>query len=423
MKFSAACAILLMAASASADSSGWPEFRGPQRDGLVDASLPIRWSEQTGITWKQAIPGAGWSTPLIQDGKIWLTTASLDGRTMSALCLEEKTGKILWEKTLITNDNPEPLANKVNSYASSTGAIESGRVYLHFGSYGTFCLDTTSYETIWQRRDISLSHWRGPASSMVLAGDRLVLTMEGADQQYFVALSTIDGKTLWRRDRSTVYNDEKDGIPANSGDMRKAFSTPLLVPVGDRIQMIINGSKACWSYDLATGAEIWQVIYETHSPSSRSVYDPETKQVFINTGLGKAEIWAVRLDETTLGNVTDTHVNWKFFKRAAKRSSPVLVKGHLFMANDGVVSCLDVKTGEDRWAERAGGEYSASLIANQDYIYCCDEDGGTFVIKALPTFELVSENRLDAGMMASPAVSGSALFLRTKTHLYRVDPE
>ncbi len=412
--------LLLSLLTISPAFAQWPEFRGPNRDGTTAADLPVTWSETEGVKWKVPVHGLGWSTPLVSGGRVWITTATEAGERMSILCLDETTGEVLLDRVFITNDNPEPLANKLNTYASPTGVIEPGRAIFSFGSYGTICLDTKTFETLWERRDLTCSHWRGPASSLAMWEDRVILTMEGADQQYFTALDKNSGKTLWRRDRSTAYNDEKDGIPANSGDMRKAYSTPIFVKVGEAVQMIVNGGKACWAYDVATGEEIWQVTYETHSPSSRCVYSAETGLLYINTGLGKAEVWAIRLEPGMKGNVTDSHVVWKFFQRTPKRSSPVVANGLLFMANDGVISCVDAKTGKVHWAERAGGEYSASVVSNGERVYFCDEDGLCTVVKAAPTFEVIAGNRLEAGFMASPAVSGDDLILRTKTHLYRV---
>lgn len=400
----------------------WPEFRGPNADGTVDSKgLPTEWSEEKNVTWKKEIHGLGWSTPLISEGKLWLTTATEDGREMSILCFDEKSGEVLLDRVFITNDNPEPLANKMNTYASSTGVVEPGRIYIHFGAYGTFCLDTGTFETLWQRRDLTCSHWRGPASSLAKWEDKIILTMEGADQQYFVALNKETGETLWRRDRGTRFDDETDGVPANSGDMRKAYSTPIFVKVGETVQMISNGAKAAWAYDVETGEEIWNVHYPTHSPSSRTVYSPETNMVYINTGLGKAEIWAVKLDPEARGDISESHVAWKIFQRTPKRMSPVISNGLLFMANGGVLSAVDIKTGDIAWAERGGGEYSASSIAANGLVYHFDEEGLCTVLKAAGEFEVVSENQLEGGFMASPAVSGEALFLRTKTHLYRVE--
>lgn len=401
-------------------SAEWTEFRGPNQDGIAPGNLPTEWGTDKNVTWRKEIHGLGWSTPLVLEGKIWITTATEKGHQMSILCLDEKSGEVLLDRVFITSDNPEPLANNLNTYASPTGVIEPGRAWFSFGSYGTICLDTKTFETVWERRDLTCSHWRGPASSLAKWENTIVLTMEGADQQYFTALDKTTGETLWRRDRATAYNDEKDGIPANSGDMRKAFSTPIFVPVGDVVQMIVNGSKACTAYDVKTGEEIWHVPYETHSPSSRCVYSKSTGMVYINTGLGKAEIWAIRLEPGMKGDVSKSHVAWSFFQRTPKRSSPVIVNDLIFMANDGVLSCVDAKTGNSLWAERAGGEYSASIIAAGDRVYCFDEVGLCTVVKAAPTYEVLAENRFEEGFMASPAASGDALILRTKTHLYRV---
>jgi outer membrane protein assembly factor BamB len=420
MKLELLAALLLSVVLAPAAGADWTEFRGPGRDGVTEAELPVKWSESEGIKWKREIHGLGWSTPLVAGGKVWITTASPKGHEMSILCLDEGSGELLLDRVFITSDNPEPLANNLNTYASPTGILEGSRGWFSFGSYGTLCLDTETFELVWQRRDLTCSHWRGPASSLAMWEDKLILTFEGADQQYFAALDKNTGETLWRRDRSTEFNDEKDGIPANSGDMRKSFSTPIFVPVGGVVQMIVNGAKACWAYDAATGEEIWHVPYETHSPSSRCVYSEATGLVYINTGLGKAEVWAIRLEPEMRGNVKDSHVAWSIFQRTPKRSSPVVVNGLFFMANDGVLSCVDAATGESRWSERAGGEYSASLLATGDRVYAFDEDGLCTVVKAAPVYEVLAENRLEAGFMASPAVAGNDLILRTKTHLYRI---
>lgn len=414
------CLIVFLLIATATARAEWTEFRGPTQDGITPADLPLKWSEGENVKWKAPVHGLGWSTPLIAEGKVWITTATELGHRMSILCLDEMTGEVLLDRVFITNDNPEPLANKLNTYASPTGVVEPGRAWFSFGSYGTICLDTKTFETVWERRDLTCSHWRGPASSLAQWEDRIILTMEGADQQYFTALDKNTGETLWRRDRSTAYNDEKDGIPANSGDMRKAYSTPIFVKVGEVVQMIVNGGKACWAYDVATGEEIWQVTYETHSPSSRCVYSAETGFVYINTGLGKAEVWAIRLEPGMKGDVSQSHVAWKYFQRTPKRSSPVVAKGLLFMANDGVISCVDAKTGKAQWAERAGGEYSASLVSDGERVYFFDEEGLCTVVTAAPTFEKLAENHLDAGFMASPAVAGDDLVLRTKTHVYRI---
>lgn len=417
----AGIAILSVATAFTTARADWPEFRGPSAQGIYEAALPTEWSEDKNITWKKEIHGLGWSTPVILNGKAWFTTAAERGETLLLICIDTKNGDVLLDKVLVTVDNPAPLNNKMNTYATPSPVIEEGRLYVSFGSPGTFCIDTETFETIWQRRDISASHWRGSGSSLVTGNDLLVLTHDGADQQYHMALSKETGKTVWRADRTTNYDDEKDGRPANSGDMRKGYSTPFFVKVGDQHQMICNSAKACWAYDPATGAEIWNVHYPTHSPSSRTVYSEALGMVFINTGLGKAEVWAIKLDSEMKGDIAETHVKWKLLKRTPKRSSPVVVAGLFFMANDGVISCVDAESGEVLWAERGGKDYSASLLAADGKIYCFDEEGACVVVKAAREFEVISENHLDSGMMASPAASDGSLFVRTKTHLYRIE--
>ena len=413
------CVLTLFSTCCFAD---WPEFRGPNADGTAEGNLPVEWSEDKNVTWRKEIHGKGWSTPAVVSERIWLTTAAENGTTMSLLCLNYVNGDVLLDRVLITNDNPEPLSNKMNTYASCSPTIGDGKVYVHFGSYGTFCVDAESYRIDWQRRDISCSHWRGPASSPVIWKDKLILTYDGTDQQFLLALDRATGKTLWRTDRSTVFGDDRGGIPANSGDRRKAYSTPIIVEGDDgKAVMVSNAATACWAYDPDTGSELWQVKYKTHSPSSRTIYSPKQKMFFINTGLGKAEVWAVRFDPKARGDLSQSHVTWKILKRTPKRSSPVLSNGLLFFANDGIGSCVDPKTGDIHWTERMGGDYSASLIAANGKVYFCDEDGLCTVVKASKTFEKVSENHLDSGMMASPSAYKDSLILRTKTHLYRID--
>ncbi len=414
-------ALLLVPAIPSLLLAAWPEFRGPTQDGHVPVgeAVPTNWSETENIRWKAPIHGMGWGTPVILDGKVWVTTASENGRTMSVICLDEKTGEVLLDRLVITNDNPEPLANKVNTYASPSPAVDAERVYLHWGSYGTVCLDTKTFEELWRRTDLTASHWRGPGSSVALWKDTIILTFDGTDQQYHVALDKKTGETLWRRDRSTHYDDiEANDRPVNSGDLRKAFSTPLFIEVDGQPQMISSGAKACWAYNPDTGEEIWSVHYPTHSPSSRPVYSPELSYVFINTGLGKPQLWAVRLDGDARGEIGETNVVWELLKRAPPRSSPVLANGLLFLAADSVGSCVDAKTGEVLWSERVGGTVSASLLYAGGNVYFFDEDGYATVVKASDTYEVVAENQLDEGLLASPAASNGALFIRTKTQLY-----
>ncbi len=416
-------ALVFGCVAANAALADWPEFRGPGGEGHVaqGETLPVKWSEQENVKWKTAIHGAGWATPIVMDGKVWMATATPDGRTMSVVCVDQETGKILLDRVLTTNDNPEPLSNKINNYAACSPAAEKGRVYMHFGSYGTFCLDSENYREIWRRTDLRCSHWRGPGSSLAMWKDYLVLTFDGADRQYLAALDKKTGETVWIQDRSTDYGDlDEKGRPANSGDWRKAYSTPIFIEAGDKTIMISAGAKACWAHDPSTGEELWSVYYPQHSVSSRPVYSEKLKLLYINTGLGKPQLWAVKVDPEARGNITDSHVEWKLIKRVPKQSSPVLVGDELYLAADTVGSCVDAKTGKVLWSERLGGTVTASLIYGGGQVYFFDEDGGAVVVKPGRKYELTAKNQLDDGSLASPAASDGSLFVRSKGFLYRI---
>lgn len=398
----------------------WPDFRGPTFDGQVtSATLPRQWSETNNVSWKTAIPHKGWSTPVVLGKQIWLTTATDDGHDFFALCVDADSGNILFNERLFHADTPEPLGNKLNSYASPSSVVEARRVYVHFGSYGTACLDADSFKVVWKRDDLPCKHFRGPGSSPVLFNDLLILTMDGIDFQYLVALDKKTGKTVWKTDRTATWNDiEASGLPRGDGDFRKAYATPLIVDFKGEKQMITVGSKAAYAYDPQTGRELWKLDYQGFSAASRPLFDGTN--AFIATGNGKSEMLAVRLGGK--GNVTDTHLLWRNSRGAPRMPSPVLVGDLLIMISDGgIATCLESATGKEIWQERLGGEYAASALYANDRVYCFSQDGKATVLKPSRTFEILATSRLDAGFMASPAVIGDAFILRTRTHLYRIE--
>jgi outer membrane protein assembly factor BamB len=413
-------------ASGAPSAADWPEFRGPRGNGHVaepgdakPAGLPVRWSETENVAWKTAIPHRGWSTPVVMGGKVWLTTATLDGRDFFVIAVDARTGQVLLNEKRFHADTPEPLGNNVNAYASPSPVVEPGRVYVHFGSYGTACLDAATGRAFWERTDMPCRHFRGPGSSPVLFENLLILTMDGIDVQYVVALDKATGKTAWKTDRSVAWNDlDAQGKPAGGGDLRKAYSTPLVVDAGGESQLISSGAKAMYAYDPRTGRELWRVRHNGYSAAARPLFGGGL--AFVTTGFGLSELWAVRVDGR--GDVTDTHVAWKTGKGVPKKPSPLLVDGLLVLLSDeGIVTCVEAATGREVWKERIGGEYSASPILADGRVYCFSHEGKATVLKAGRAFEVLATNVLEAGFMASPAVSGAALFLRTKTHLYRVE--
>jgi outer membrane protein assembly factor BamB len=410
-------AILFQSQLLGADN--WPDYRGPTADGHTDATaLPLTWSESKNVKWKTAIHGRAWSSPVIWGEQIWLTTATKDGKRLSVLCVNKKDGKILLDKVLFTVVKPQ-FCHSYNSYASPSPIIEEGRVYVTWGSPGTACIDTKSLKVVWKRDDLKCNHFRAPGSSPVIYKDKLILTHDGSDFQYVIALSKKSGKTIWKTDRSTDFNDLVNGKPKRDGDERKGFSTPYFITVNGNVQMISPGAKAAFAYDPETGKEIWTVRYPEHSSASRTMFGHGL--LFINSGFGKAQLMAVKPDGK--GDVTKTHVVWAIKKAVPKKPTGVLVGDLIYSCDDGGMGlCIDAKTGKAIWTERIGGKHSAAALYSKGRVYFADENTGTTtVIEPGREFKVLAKNKLDKGCMGSPAVSGNALFLRTLTHLYRIE--
>jgi outer membrane protein assembly factor BamB len=417
--FLIACVSLAMSLSAMGAES-WPDYRGPMHNGHSEAKgLPTEWAEGKNVKWKVALHGRAWSSPIVIDGQVWVSTATKNGQKLSAICVDAKTGKILFDKALFNIPKPQ-YAHKFNSYASPSPVAEPGRIYLHWGSPGTACLDTKTFKVVWSRPDLKCDHHRGAGSSPLIYKDLLILTMDGSDLQFVTALNKTTGKTVWTTKRSTDYNDldKKTGKPIRGGDLRKGYSTPLIISVDGKDQLISPGARAAFSYDPLTGKEIWTVRYKEHSSASRPIFGHG--MVFFGTGYSTPQIMAVK--PTGKGDVTKTHMAWKTSDRSPKKPSTILVGDLFYMLNDlGIVSCLEAKTGAKVWQGRISGNYSGSLLHADGKLYAFSEDGPATILAVGRTFKKLAENKLNEGFMASPAVIGKALILRTKTHLYRIE--
>jgi outer membrane protein assembly factor BamB len=410
--------LLLLCVTARANVD-WPEMRGPTQNGYAtNTGLPIHWGEKVNIKWKTEIPLRGWSTPVIADGKIWMTTAAPDGHDFFVLCVDETSGKLIVNKKLFHSDNPESLGNEVNSYATPSAVIEPGRVYVHFGSYGTACVNTKTSDVIWKRDDLSCKHFRGPSSSLVNFENVVIATFDGVDLQYTVALDKDTGKTVWKTDRSANWNDADEGPLAKLGDHRKAHSTPIIAMVGGKPQLLSSGAKAAYGYDAKTGKELWKVTHLDYSSAPRPIF--HNGLAYFVSGTSKTDLFAVKPDGA--GDVTQTHVPWHLRTHVGKFSSPIFVDGLIYTAAaESFVSCVDAANGNVVWTERLGRTYEGSPIYADGHLYFFDLEGSAFVLKPGRTCNVIATNKLDSGMMASPAVSGKSLIIRTKTHLYRIE--
>jgi outer membrane protein assembly factor BamB len=408
-------AILLTVASLAAAAAGenWPQYRGPHADGHSDATgLPLTWSEKENVVWKTAIHDKGWSSPVVWGDQVWMTTAKADGTQMFAVCVDRKSGEVLHDLKVFDVEKPDPLSNQTNSYASPTPTIEEGRVYVHFGSYGTACLDTKTGAKLWERRDLRCNHWRGPASSPILFGDLLILTFDGYDAQYVAALDKKSGQTVWKQDRERDFDYGTD-----DGDRRKAFGTPSLITVKGKPELISPAAIATTAFNPLTGDVLWVVYHGGMNVTQPPLFGFD--KVFLCTGDGGLKMLAVRPDGA--GDVTKTHVDWTYNKNVPSRSSPILVDDLLYFTNEGgMLSCIDAKSGEFVWQERLGGSFWASPIYADGRLYLFNDSGTTAVGEPGRTWKKLALNKLDDGCMASPAVAGKSLFVRTRTHLYRI---
>lgn len=414
----------------------WPQFRGPEGQGrTLTTGLPIHWSETENITWKTALPGEGHSSPVISGNQIWITTAitrelppeeekariaqikNPDGLriagelTLKAIQINRETGAIERTIDLFQVSHPEPK-HGLNSYASPTPVISGNRLFCHFGSYGTACIDRTSGEVLWRNDSLRVEHQNGPGSSPAIWEDKLIIHFDGTDRQYIAALNAKNGEVAWETNRS----GEMDATPS----LKKAYGTPLIIQTESGPLVISQGANWLYGYDARTGKELWKAAYGQLGFSSVPRPIVLGDKVFVATSYMQSRLLAVKLNGS--GDVTATHVAWMSDRQIPQKPSMIGLDGRLYFVSDkGIVRCVNAETGEDVWFNRLSGDYSASPIESEGHLYFCNQDGLCTVLQAGDEFKELSKNTLDAGCMASPAVAGKALFLRTATHLYRIE--
>ncbi|MCH7917205.1 MAG: PQQ-binding-like beta-propeller repeat protein [Planctomycetes bacterium] len=401
-------------ASLAPASANWPDWRGPTGEGHSEATgLPLHWSETQNIVWKTSIHDLGYSSPVVWDNQVWITTATKKGETLYAVCVDLTSGRIIHDVEVFHPERPQRI-HRNNSYATPSAVVEKGSVYVHYGSHGTACLDTKTGEVVWRRDDLNCNHLQGPVSSPILYEDLLILSLEGTDVQFVVALDKKTGKNVWRYDRPRELYENIEPLY-----LLKSYHTPLVVEVNGTPQLINNGAMLVTGHEPRTGKELWRVLYRDDNPISRIVSGHGL--FFINSGgsPGATHLLAVR--QGGVGDVTESHVVWKMTKDVPHESSPVLVGDLLYLLSDrGVLICKQATTGNTVWSERLEGQYGASLLYADNRIYISSKQGKTIVIEPGLTFRVLAVNELDGFLGASPAVAGKSLLLRTKTHLYRV---
>jgi len=381
--------------------SDWPQFRGPSGQGISDErGLPLNWSESSNIRWKVPIPGKGWSSPVVQGDKIWLTTATEEGKSLRAISIDRNTGAIL-QNVEVFHLKSAKLTNSKNSFASPTPVVDGDRVYVHFGAFGTACLTQTG-EVVWKTRLEYDNGQHGTGGSPVLYDDLLIISCDGNDVQYVVALDKLTGKTRWKKTREGY----------------QAYTTPLIVKLPSGDQVISPGAFRAVAYDPNNGKELWQVTYgEGFSNVPMPVYGEGI--VYICTGFQQPSLLAVRLDGK--GDVTKSKIAWKLDRGVPLTPSPLLVGNELYLVTDnGIATCVDAKTGKEYWRARVGGNHSASPIYADGRIYFLSEEGESVVIAPGQQLKHLATNQIDGRTLASMAVAGGSIFIRSETHLYRI---
>jgi outer membrane protein assembly factor BamB len=379
----------------------WPQFRGPGGQGhSVEKDLPLQWSETKNVKWKAPVPGSGWSSPSIANGTIWMTSSR--DNSLRLVALDQATGKLLRDTEVFPIKDIGPGIHKKNSFASPTAILSGDKIYVHFGFYGTACLNTKG-EMIW-KQTVKYEPQHGPGGSPVLWEDLLIFSCDGFDAQFVIALDAATGKQRWKTAR---------------GKGNQAYTTPLIIDAGGKPQLISPGAHHAYAYNPRTGEPLWHIEYgDGFSNVPRPVYAHGL--VYICSGFFQPVIFAVRPDGR--GNVTKSHVTWSYPRAVPLTPSPIVIGDELYMVSDnGIATCLGAKDGKQHWQKRIGGNHSASPLAADGRIYFLSEEGEATVIAPGTEYQELAKNSIDERTLASFAVSGKALYLRGDRHLYRLE--
>ncbi len=410
--------LLIKFSAAFAQEDNWTHFRGSNLDGIsADSLVPVLWNDTTNVIWKTAVRGRGWSSPVVEGNQVWVTTAAVDGKEMSAICVDFNTGRILFDILLFKQDSIY-RKHSINTYATPTPCIEEGYVYINFGSTGTACLGTSDGRVVWKRNDLIVEHVQGTGSSPIIYKDFLIVHYEGTDQQFIVALNKKTGETVWRTDRPKECYDALQPIG------KKAYVTPIVITVGGKDLLISDGSAVCCAYDVMTGKEVWRVVQGEDSTVAMPLY--ENGVVFFYTGFvtpvdgGKyTELMAVNPKGT--GDVTKTNVLWRIKSPILQLLTP-LVKDGLIYTVDALNKLLviDAKNGNEIYTKKLKNKYNSSPVYAGGRVYFSSVKGETLVLKAGRTPEILAENSLHGELFATPAIVRNSILIRNESFLYRI---
>jgi outer membrane protein assembly factor BamB len=400
------------------NSSSWTHFRGSNMDGHAQVkAAPLHWNDSTNIVWKVPVKGLGWSSPVVFGNQVWLTSAAKDGKEFYTLCYDLNNGKLLDEKTIFTCAEPQGI-HGTNSYATPTPCIEEGFVYVHYGTFGTACINTQNFEIVWKREDLKCKHMQGPASSPIIHNDKLIVHLEGTEDPYVVALDKKTGTTIWKSIRPKEIYDKLEPV------YRKSYQTPIVIQASGRELLISNASFMCFAHDVNTGEVIWTMEYGYDSTVSQPLY--WNGLVFVNSGwiFEDNKPFFTRqyaIDPTGKGDVTKTHVKWIYEDEVPQIPTPVIVDGKMYFVHDrGVASCIDAATAKLIWKQELKGNFNSSPVYAAGNIYLINVKGECTIVKPGDTFEMVAQNFIGETVKAVPAFVDKGMVLRTDKNLYLI---
>jgi outer membrane protein assembly factor BamB len=409
----------------------WPSWRGPSQNGVAPGDPPVTWSDGTNVHWKIPIPGRGHSTPVAWGDRLFLTTAIPTGKKLQGapaqeggragggaaageehrfevIAIERATGKVVWQRTATTAVPHEGYHHLYGSFASNAPATDGQRVYAFFGSRGLFAFDLDG-KPLWQK-DLGLKMQMrlafGEGTGVVVHEDRIFLQFDHQQEGFVAALNAADGKELWRVPRMD----------------NSSWSTPLVVEHGGARQLVVTADTKVKAYDINNGKLVWEIAGLGTNPIPQPVQHRDT--VLVMSGYRNPRLMAVRLGRT--GDLAGTDaVVWETVRGTAYTATPALHEGRLYViADNGMLSVFDASSGQPHYLQtRLPKPYNfkASPLVAGGRVYLATEEGDVVVIKAGDNFEVLATNSLsDQSFIASPIAVGNDLFLRSRTHLFRI---
>lgn len=413
------CAVFLQTAisACSISQADWPEFRGPLQNGqIASGKLPSKWSESENVRWFAKTKGLGWSSPVIVGERIYFTSSinaeesvsesgELQGRQrLNLVCLNAKDGQEIFSKVIFEQSKDAPKIHNKNSHASPTPVVELNRIYVHFGHQGTACTDLDGNK-IWENREHAFPPTHGNGGSPILVDGKLILTCDGGETPYTLALDALTGKEAWKTFRN---------IPA---EKPFSFCTPQLISVNGIKQIVSQGTNIVQSLSPADGSVLWFLRYDGFSVVPRPLYYQGV--LLICTGFGKTKVLAI--DPTGSGDVTETHLKWSFGTSVPQTPSLICFENQVVMASDGgIATSVDIETGMEIWRKRLGGNFSASPLLTGDTVYFQSESGEALVMKLGKELEEIARNSLPGRIFASYAVIDNDLIIRAEQGVYRI---